>query len=181
MPGSDERAGGVPERARTDPGTALAPSAGAPIEARAIGGAAPARRSPLVRRVLGGFVALVVVAGGVTAVAEGASRAGQRRAFVAALTGGDPARAPEEMIRYGCAGCHRIPGVPGARGRVGPSLAGFVNRPFIGGVLENTPENLVAWVRESRTIDSRTAMPNTGATIEAARDIAAYLYALRPD
>src|SRR5690606_21805350 len=37
--------------------------------------------------------------------------------------------------QYGCAACHTIPGVRGARGIVGPSLVGFADRPFIAGRL----------------------------------------------
>jgi hypothetical protein len=36
----------------------------------------------------------------------------------AALTGGDPNRAPALMVKYGCVGCHTIPGVPRAIGRL---------------------------------------------------------------
>ena len=83
------------------------------------------------------------------------------------------------MRTYGCAGCHTIPGVPGANGLVGPSLAGIGSRIYIGGVATNTPDNLVQWITNPRAIDAETAMPVTGVTDEQARHIAAYLYTLR--
>jgi cytochrome c1 len=62
---------------------------------------------------------------------------------------------------------------------VGPPLAGVASRAYIAGVLPNTPENMMVWVRDPQGVDSLTAMPNTGVTASDARDIAAYLYTLR--
>lgn len=101
------------------------------------------------------------------------------RAMGHRLTGGDPARGPALMRAYGCAGCHTIPGVPGARGVVGPPLAGIAGRVYIAGVATNTPDNLVQWIVNPKAVDARTAMPVTGVTDEQARHIAAYLYTLR--
>lgn len=94
-----------------------------------------------------------------------------------ALTGGDPARGRAMIQRYGCGSCHMIPGVPGARGTVGPSLAGLAERSYVGGVLMHTPENLVRWIVDPKGVDDKTAMPNLGVSRDDARDIAAYLYA----
>lgn len=33
------------------------------------------------------------------------------------------------ITKYGCGGCHVVPGIAGAKGVVGPSLAGFANHP----------------------------------------------------
>jgi len=33
-----------------------------------------------------------------------------------------------------------------------------------------------AWIRDPRAIDAKTATPNTGVTVDDARDIAAFLY-----
>lgn len=104
--------------------------------------------------------------------------AGARRA-AAAMTGGDPARGQAVMRRYGCQSCHTIPGVAGADGLVGPPLAGIASRSYIGGVLTNTPEHMMRWIRDPKAVDSLTAMPNTGVTEADARHIAAYLYTLR--
>jgi hypothetical protein len=74
-------------------------------------------------------------------VGYGAARAfeerSQQRVRVVAATGGDPDRAPVIMRRYGCSGCHVVPGVAGARGMVGPSLDGFSKRLYVAGVLVN--------------------------------------------
>ena len=95
-------------------------------------------------------------------------------------TGGISTRAIPIMIANGCAGCHTIAGVPGARGLVGPPLDGsLARRTHIGGVLSNNPSNLIRWVRAAREVNPHTAMPSTGITEQQARDVAAYLYALR--
>jgi cytochrome c1 len=92
------------------------------------------------------------------------------------MTGGDIHRAQQAMATYGCAGCHRIPGVVGARGQVGPPLAGLGGRIYIAGSLRNTPENLIHWIINPIDIDPQTAMPVTGVSETEARDIAAFLY-----
>ncbi len=97
----------------------------------------------------------------------------------AAITGGDPARGPAAMQKYGCPACHTIPGVDGAHGLVGPPLNGIALRVYIGGVMANTPDNLIRWIRTPREVDEKTAMPDMGVSARDARDIAAYLYTLR--
>jgi cytochrome c1 len=69
-----------------------------------------------------------------------------------------------------------MPGVPNADGLVGPPLAGFARRTVIGGVLPNTPPNLIIWLRDPQAVTPGNAMPNVGLTDAQARDIAAYLY-----
>jgi cytochrome c len=96
-------------------------------------------------------------------------------------TGGDAARGRTEIVRYGCAACHQLPDIKAIGGRGGlvrPPLVGFARRSYIGGVLPNTPENLVQWIRDPHAIDDRTAMPTLGLTDKEARDVAAYLYTL---
>lgn len=83
------------------------------------------------------------------------------------------------MGAYGCGACHTIPGVPGARGLVGPSLSGFARRQSIAGQVANTGEFLVRWISVPQAIKPGTAMPNLGVSEARARDIAAYLYTLR--
>ncbi|RIL08064.1 MAG: cytochrome C1 [Proteobacteria bacterium] len=94
-------------------------------------------------------------------------------------TGGDPARGRALVAAYECGVCHRIPGVRGARGVVGPPLAAFGLRSFIAGRIPNTPPNLVAWVTDPPRLVPETAMPALGLDDQQARDVAAYLYQLR--
>ncbi|EHM02607.1 hypothetical protein HMPREF9946_00876 [Acetobacteraceae bacterium AT-5844] len=101
----------------------------------------------------------------------------QAEAVARALTGGELERGPALITRYGCGGCHTVPGVPGANGRVAPPLEGLRQRIFLGGVLPNSAENLVNWIVDPRRFAPGTAMPATGANEAEARDIAAYLYA----
>jgi cytochrome c1 len=98
---------------------------------------------------------------------------------LATFTGGDPKRGQKALLRYGCIACHAIPGVPDADGLVGPPLDHFASRVYVGGVLPNTTENLVAWILDPPKIDPMTAMPATGISESEARDVAAYLYTLR--
>jgi len=97
----------------------------------------------------------------------------------AAMTGGDPARGPALMRKYGCQTCHTVPGVIGADGIVGPPLAGIASRAYIAGVLPNAPDNMLRWIKDPKAVDSLTAMPNTGVTPSDARHIVAYLYTLK--
>lgn len=105
--------------------------------------------------------------------------AAQRAREAQALTGGVPERGARAIRAYGCSGCHVVPGVPGATGLVGPSLAGVAGRVYLAGRLPHTPESLMRWIMAPQAVDSLTAMPNLGVTLQDARDIAAYLYAMR--
>ena len=100
------------------------------------------------------------------------------RARAIALTAGDPDLGRELARRYGCAGCHTIPGIPQAKGQVGPSLQGFAARVYVGGVTTNTPDSLIQWIENPRSLDPKTAMPITGISRKEARHVAAYLYTL---
>jgi cytochrome c2 len=53
------------------------------------------------------------------------------------------------------------------------------SRIYIAGVLRNTPDNMIAWLRNPQAIVPGNAMPNMGLDGEQARDIAGYLYTLR--
>jgi cytochrome c len=79
------------------------------------------------------------------------------------------------MIQYGCPACHVIPGVPGAVGKVGPSLAALPQRSYLAGVLPNTPANLEQWVMHPQKIQPGIAMPEMGVSPSDARQIAAFL------
>ena len=94
------------------------------------------------------------------------------------VAGGDAERGRAAIVRYGCGGCHTIPGVPGARARVGPPLTDFADRQYVAGKLANQPEHVMRWIRDPQAVSPGTAMPDLNVTEPAARDIAAYLYTL---
>jgi cytochrome c2 len=120
---------------------------------------------------------LALTAGVAIAIADQVTdRRQERRDFAANLTGGVPERGPEIISRFGCSGCHVIPGVEGPKGRVGPPLEDIARRVYIGGVLPNTPDNMIRWLLDPPAVDPLTAMPATGLSETDARDIAAYLY-----
>ncbi len=62
---------------------------------------------------------------------------------------------------------------------MGPPLSRIASRVYVGGVLPNTPENMVQWIRNPKAVDEKTAMPVLNVTDADARDIAAYLYTLK--
>ena len=128
--------------------------------------------------ILAAFAVVLIAGAGVYAGYQvKLSEEGRARAI--ALTGGDPDLGRRLIQRYGCRGCHTIPGVPGAIGKVGPTLQGFAARVYIGGVAINKPDTLVQWIENPRAIDPKTAMPITGISRDEARHVAAYLYTLR--
>jgi cytochrome c oxidase subunit 2 len=67
-------------------------------------------------------------------------------------------RGQQVFQQHTCVNCHAIQGVSGAR--VGPDLSHFGSRTTIGaGVLENTPENLRAWLIDPQRIKPGALMP----------------------
>jgi cytochrome c len=95
------------------------------------------------------------------------------------VAGGDPQHGKSLIQSYGCAACHVIPGIDSMGSNVGPPLEKMALRAYVGGVLPNTPEDLVRWLRNPPAVDPRTAMPNLGVSEAEARDMAAYLYTLK--
>jgi cytochrome c len=130
-------------------------------------------RTSLFGIAIAGLLLAAAAAAGAYAYAQRSDA--QRKA--AMLTGGDPRRAPDLLRQYGCTGCHQVPGVRAPGGLVGPPLRGLKERVYVGGVLVNTPENLVRWIVDPKAFNPRTAMPVTGLGAQDARHIAAYLYA----
>ena len=92
------------------------------------------------------------------------------------LTGGNPAKGKELIVRFGCGSCHTIKGIPGASAQVGPPLQDLRKRVYLGGVVSNTPEHLAQWISDPSQFAEKTAMPAVGVSQAQARDIAAYLY-----
>src|SRR5205823_2437993 len=125
------------------------------------------------------LIVLAVLIGGGAAICTGADPARRAAREAEALAGGKVEAGRVALTNYGCNTCHTIPGIADARGLVGPPLTQLANRIYIAGVLANTPDNLVLWIQQPRSVNPRTAMPNLGVDEVSARNIAAYLYALR--
>lgn len=121
--------------------------------------------------------ALLFVMASATLFVIGCSQ--QSRRTAAAQVGGDPSRGEAVIEKYGCGGCHTIPGIRNASALVGPPLEHMANRVYIAGVLKNTPENLVRWIINPPAVDNKTAMPRLGLSDTEARDAATYIYTLR--
>lgn len=128
------------------------------------------------RRLAGGGIAAVALLGVAGAIAVWHVQAGRTEDMARRLTGGDARQAPALIRRYGCGGCHTVPGVAAADGQVAPPLAGLRQRVYIGGVLRNTGDNLVRWIVDPQDFSPHSAMPPTGINEREARDVAAYLY-----
>ncbi len=92
---------------------------------------------------------------------------------------GDPKRGQLLLRQYGCGSCHQIKGVATADGKVGPPLDAIARRVYLGGVLPNSPQNMVRWIRAPQSIDPKTAMPDMQVPQVHAEDMVAYLYTLR--
>jgi cytochrome c2 len=92
---------------------------------------------------------------------------------------GNVRRGPGLIAQSGCGTCHEIPGVRGARGRVGPSLDRIGTQTVLAGTLPNTPANMLTWIKTPQAVRPGDVMPNMGLNDHDARDIAAYLYTLR--
>jgi cytochrome c len=131
------------------------------------------------RRLVIGLAAAVVavgVLGGI--VGDRIERRTRLEARVQVMTGGESQAGRAAIQKRPCAGCHTIPGIPGAKATVGPPLTNFAARGYIAGRLQNTPENLVRWLKNPHAVDPQSAMPPMGIDDKEARDIAAYLYTL---
>lgn len=83
------------------------------------------------------------------------------------------------LRQFGCGACHRIPGVAAAVGNTGPPLDDIGRRVYLGGVLPNSPDNMVRWIRDPQQFDPLTAMPNLQVGEAHARDMVAYLQGLQ--
>jgi cytochrome c oxidase subunit 2 len=84
------------------------------------------------------------------------------------------------LTQKGCQGCHRVEGVPAMIGVVGPNLTHVGSRSRLaGGVIDNTPENLRAWIADPQAVKPGTLMPDLALTPEEVDAVAAYLESLQ--
>ena len=88
-------------------------------------------------------------------------------------------RGADLIVANGCGTCHSIPGIAGAWGNVGPPLDHIGTRVFIAGILRNSPDNMVRWLKNPQAIIPGNAMPNMNLNDAQARDITAYLAELQ--
>ena len=83
-----------------------------------------------------------------------------------AVESADPlAQAGKEIffsVEAGCRGCHTIDG-SSARGRIGPNLTHFASRSdFAGGIIENSQQNLRAWLEDPEEMKPANKMGRDG-------------------
>jgi cytochrome c2 len=97
---------------------------------------------------------------------------------VAACSNAEPHARAKQLIADHCAACHQVPGVRGANGRVGPSLAGIARQQIIAGHFANAPATLAHWIESPQEMLPGNAMPDMQLTHEQALEITAYLYTL---
>src|SRR5262249_39857186 len=72
---------------------------------------------------------------------------------------GDAASGKTAYAQLACVGCHTIRGVSG--GVIGPDLTHVgTRRTIAAGLLPNTPENLIAWLRDPEAVKPGVKMPN---------------------
>jgi cytochrome c oxidase subunit 2 len=77
-----------------------------------------------------------------------------------------------------CVTCHTINGV--STQRVGPDLTHFGSRTTLaGGVLENTPQNLAAWLRDPAAVKPGAQMPALGLPAQEITALVTYLESLK--
>jgi cytochrome c1 len=98
--------------------------------------------------------------------------------YVPRVHAGDADRGEAALASLECGACHVIPGIAGARGQTGPSLAAYSRRSYVAGKFPNEPETLVRFILDPPALAPLTAMPAVEMSDQDARDIAAYLYEL---
>jgi cytochrome c len=92
---------------------------------------------------------------------------------------GDTQRGQRLLAQYQCGSCHAIPGVPASQGKVAAPLDAFGQRSYIAGRIPNNAEALARWIVSPAALLPDTTMPSMGVSSDEARDMAAYLGALR--
>lgn len=141
---------------------------------------APRRPLPSSARFVLSLLALAALGAPVSIVVIHRQDAQAARINAEAQTGGSVDRGEQAVRRYGCDGCHALSRTKAASGLVGPPLTDFAARAEIAGKFANSPDNLVQWLRHPQQMVPGSGMPEQGMTETDARDLAAYLYTLRP-
>jgi cytochrome c oxidase subunit 2 len=83
------------------------------------------------------------------------------------------------FVSQSCINCHQVRGTP-AVGNYAPDLTHLMSRKTLAaGILDNTPENLAAWVRDPQAIKPGCLMPAFGLDDRQQNLIVEYLLTLR--
>ena len=91
----------------------------------------------------------------------------------------EQARGREYVTSMPCASCHMISGTS-AQGRVGPDLTHVASRETLAaGRLQNTPDQLSAWLQDPDAFKPGSHMPNLRLTDDQRSDIVQYLETLK--
>ncbi|THD34616.1 MAG: cytochrome c [Sphingomonas sp.] len=126
---------------------------------------------------LAGLIALSVGAAIVSGMVLYTETSRKTETQADAITRGDWRAGKQVVTRYNCGSCHKISGIDGASGMVGPDLADIGKRVTIAGSLPNDPETMVRWLMHPQQLHPGSGMPEMGLTEKEARDAAAFLYA----
>ncbi len=90
----------------------------------------------------------------------------------------ETAKGLQAFTAAGCAACHTIQGV--AFGVIGPNLTHVGSRKTLaGGILQNTPEALAAWLKDPPRIKPGVLMPKLPLTDDQNAALVAYLRSLK--
>jgi cytochrome c oxidase subunit 2 len=82
-------------------------------------------------------------------------------------------------LSLSCVNCHAIRGTS-SQGAFGPDLTHLMSRRTLGsGVVDNTPENLRAWVNDPQKIKPGSLMPAMQLTQEQLNSVVGYLSTLK--
>ncbi len=85
----------------------------------------------------------------------------------------------QAFLRGGCIACHAIRGTI-AQGVIGPDLTHVGSRRRIAaGILDNTPENMERWIRNSRAVKPGSLMVVPELDDETVSQIVQYLHSLK--
>jgi len=79
----------------------------------------------------------------------------------------------------GCIGCHMAPGIPEAKGTIGPDLEGLASRGQVAGVLDLNLANLTKWIQNPPAIKPGTVMPALGLSDADVKTLVVWLLTLK--
>lgn len=83
------------------------------------------------------------------------------------------------FLSLSCVNCHTVSGTPAA-GTFGPDLSHLMSRARLGsGVIQNTPDNLRAWVKDPQAIKPGNHMPNMQLNSRELDEVVTYLSSLK--